>query len=186
MSERRLIEIVDQNEDLQRLFEIADHLFDEYYIAAGCITQTVWNALHGYAPTYGIKDADIIYFNDSGTTIDEEKEFESKMRQTLPDFPFEIDVKNEALVHLWYEKKFKRPLEPYVSLEDAIDTWPTTASAVGVKKVDGRYECYAPFGLDDLFSLIVRPNKRLVTKEVYCSKATRWKEKWPQLTIIPW
>ncbi|MBA2176689.1 nucleotidyltransferase family protein [Halobacillus locisalis] len=187
MSERRLIEIVDQHEDLQRLFEAADPLFDDYYIAAGCITQTVWNNLHGYDSTYGIKDADIVYFhNGSGTTLDEEKELESKLEQKLKDFPFEIDVKNEALVHLWYEKKFSQSIEPYMSLEDAIDTWPTTASAIGVKKVGGRYECYAPFGLDDLFSLIVRPNKRLVTEEVYRSKAERWKEKWPQLTIVPW
>jgi hypothetical protein len=45
---------------------------------------------------------------------------------------------------------------------------------------------YAPFGLDDLFDLIVRPNKRLVTHEVYENKVTRWAAYWPKLTIVPW
>jgi hypothetical protein len=39
------------------------------------------------------------------------------------------DVKNEARVHLWYERRFGRHLEPYRSTGDAIATWPTTASS---------------------------------------------------------
>ena len=44
----------------------------------------------------------------------------------------------------------------------------------------------APFGLDDLFALVVRPNKALVTQAVYEAKAARWRQHWPGLTIIPW
>jgi hypothetical protein len=44
----------------------------------------------------------------------------------------------------------------------------------------------APFGLDDLFGLIVRPNKSLVDRNVYEAKAARWAALWPRLTVIPW
>jgi hypothetical protein len=32
-----------------------------WYIGAGGVAGTVWNHLHGFAPTYGIKDYDIAY-----------------------------------------------------------------------------------------------------------------------------
>ena len=34
-----------------------------WYIGAGAVAGTVWNHLHGYAPTHGIKDYDIVYFD---------------------------------------------------------------------------------------------------------------------------
>jgi hypothetical protein len=34
-----------------------------WYIGAGGVAGTVWNHLHGYAPTHGIKDYDIVYFH---------------------------------------------------------------------------------------------------------------------------
>jgi hypothetical protein len=43
----------------------------------------------------------------------------------------------------------------------------------------------APFGLDDLFAMVVRPNKTLVTREVYDEKVRRWRTAWPRLTGAP-
>ena len=45
---------------------------------------------------------------------------------------------------------------------------------------------YTPFGLDDLFSGIVRANKRQITSEIYNRKVQKWIIKWPNLKIIPW
>jgi hypothetical protein len=36
-------------------------------------------------------------------------------------------------VHLWYAEKFGNVLAPYTSTEDAITTFPTTATAIGVQ-----------------------------------------------------
>ena len=47
-------------------------------------------------------------------------------------------------------------------------------------------ELPAPFGLDDLFGLVVRPNKRQITRAIYESKIDRWRSIWPGLTILPW
>jgi hypothetical protein len=45
---------------------------------------------------------------------------------------------------------------------------------------------YAPFGLTDLFSMIVRPNKMQITEELYEAKTERWIRLWPKLQRLPW
>jgi hypothetical protein len=50
----------------------------------------------------------------------------------------------------------------------------------------GDFEVCAPFGLADLYYLIVRANPRLVSRAVYEAKAARWRSLWPALTVIPW
>ncbi|MGP4076152.1 nucleotidyltransferase family protein [Halobacillus sp. K22] len=185
--ENELLEIIQEHPYIQELFDVTDQYLEDYYIGAGVITQTVWNKVHGFELTYGIGDADIIYFNSiEKPSREQETKTEAKIRKALPHFPFTIDVTNEALVHHWYEQKFNKKIAPYQSAEEAIDTWPTTASAIGVKRVEGEYRVYAPFGLEDLFKGIVRPNKILIPKEVYKNKAAKWKARWPGLTVLEW
>ena len=38
--------------------------FKNYYLAAGCINQTILNDFHGYPLDYGIEDYDIVYYDD--------------------------------------------------------------------------------------------------------------------------
>jgi hypothetical protein len=59
-----------------------------------------------------------------------------------------------AYRHLWYEDRFGYSIKPYLSSAAAIATFPTTATAVGVRRICGKLECCAPFGLDDLFGLL--------------------------------
>jgi uncharacterized protein len=94
--------------------------------------------------------------------------------------------KNEARVHLWYEGRFGHPIAPYSSCTDAIANFSTTATAIGVRRHDGEVECCAPFGLDNLFRLIVRPNKRQITEAVYEVKLAQWRSLWPRLIYLPW
>lgn len=67
-------------------------------------------------------------------------------------------------MHLWYQERFGYAIEPYLSSADAIAPFPTFATAVGVRRINGELECCAPFGLDDLLGLVVRPNKRQITR----------------------
>jgi uncharacterized protein len=157
-----------------------------WYLGAGCITQTVWNALHGFDPTFGIKDYDLVYFDPSDLTIEAEHDAERRANRIVADLAVTVDVTNEARVHLWYEERFGHPIAPYDSMEAAIVTWPTTASSIGVRRTGAALEVCAPFGLDDLLAMIVRPNKRLVSREVYEAKAARWTTTWPRLTVLPW
>jgi hypothetical protein len=156
------------------------------YLGAGGVTQTVWNLLHHFEPGGGIKDYDLVYFDASDLTVETEKQIEADVAGRLAGLPVVVDVKNQARVHLWYEGRFGRTLEPFHSTGEAIATWPTTASSVGVRYDDKTFVVCAPFGLSDLFAMIVRPNKAIVTREVFEEKAIRWASRWPELTVLPW
>ena len=134
---------------------------------------------------YGIADIDFVYFDDD-LTYEAENEIIKRVQTNLADCPVPIDVKNQARVHLWYQSAFGYELPPYKTLEDAIKTWPTTATAIGVRLDGSNLSVYAPFGLDDLFGQIIRANKAQITKETYEKKCRNWTEKWNTLTVIPW
>ena len=157
------------------------------YVAAGCIIGTVWNDMHGFPLTDHIKDCDVVYFDPSDLSKKSEENTEQRIRELLPNSPWKIDVKNEARVHLWYGEKFGVEIKPYTSTEDAIGSWPTTVNSVGVRlESSGELKVYSSFGLSDLLSLHVRPNKRQAKESVYNEKSQRWQSHWPKLTIEPW
>lgn len=159
----------------------------EWYLGAGCIAGTVWNSFHGFEPSAHIKDVDIVYFDASDLSFEAEDRMIRRAAGLFRDFPIPVEVKNEARVHLWYEERFGYPIPPYQSLERAIDSWPTTATSVGIRRSsNGCLLTYAPFGLNDLLDMVVRPNRRQVTRDIYWAKVQRWKRHWPKLTIIPW
>ena len=156
------------------------------WLVAGAVAQTVWNAKFGFPPDHGIRDVDIVYFDETDLTEESEETEERRIRSLFADLTVQFDVKNEARVHLWYEKKFGRAIPPYRSTEDAVATFPTTATAIGIRPNATSLDVSAPFGLTDLFNLVVRPNKALVTAERYEEKVTRWRDLWPGLDIRPW
>jgi hypothetical protein len=157
-----------------------------WYLGAGAIAQTVWNELHGLDPTQGIKDYDFVFFDSHDLSAEAEGRIEMTMQRDLGNLGVNIDVKNEARVHLWYEATFGRSIPPYRSTEHAISTWPTTASSIGARYDDDRFIVCAPFGLHDLFSLRVRANPALIDERVFEAKAARWSKNWPRLSVIPW
>ena len=168
---------------LERFDEIA---LPDAWLVAGCIAQTIWNLACGQPAELGIKDVDLIYFDDQDLSLDTEAGHERRLRDLFRRLPIKLDVKNEARVHLWYQQRFGYAIAPYRSSADAIATFPTTATAVGVRRKNGEFECCAPLGLADLFGLVVRPNKRQITRSIYEAKIERWRSIWPRLTILPW
>lgn len=180
--------IIMSNKTLNTVIEGAKLLkIDNYYIGAGCIAQTVWNYLSGTSLNYGIKDIDFVYFDGVNLDLESENNVASKVKDLYSDLKIKVDVKNQARVHLWYESHFGYAIKPYTSLESAINSWPTTATSIGVRKgKDNEFKVYAPFGLNDLFGKIVRANKAQITKQIYENKVSNWLAKWPDLKIIPW
>lgn len=179
--------ILAQNPAIPYALEVLHKEFDHAYLGAGCIVQTVWNDQTNRSIDYGIHDLDIVYYDEKDLSDEKEIAIEKRLQSLLSDTPFKIDAKNEARVHLWYEEKFGKRIEPYPSLEDAINSWPTTATAIGVKlDQKGNLNVYAPYGLHDLFGLIVRPNKLLISRDVYEAKVAKWLAHWPELEVISW
>jgi uncharacterized protein len=170
-------------EILERFEEI---VLPDSWLVAGSIAQTIWNLGCGQPAELGLKDVDLIYFDDQDLSFDAEASHERRLRDLFRRLPIKLDVKNEARVHFLYEEHFGYAIKPYRSSADAIATFPTTATAVGVRRIRGKLECCAPFGLDDLFGLVVRPNKRQITRAIYETKVDRWRPVWPRLTFQPW
>ncbi len=158
----------------------------DWYLGAGAIAQTVWNELHGYAPGNGIRDYDVVYFDIDDLSADGETRVADALTAQLVDRAIRVDVKNQARVHLWYERRFGTRIGPYRSSGHAISTWPTTATSVGVRVEQSQLRVCAPFGLHDVFAMVARPNKTLITREVYEAKVRRWQATWPRLTVLGW
>ncbi len=182
-----LLKIVLSNPYIRRILEHQPFSSSiGWYVGAGCICQSVWNYLEGYDVTYKIKDYDLIYYDATDLTKESEISTQQKISDTFADLPIDIEAVNEARVHLWYEQDYGKKINQLASCEDAINQWPTTANAIGVNKVKSTYNVYAPYGLNDLFGMIIRPNKPSVIRDVYEDKVRKWTEKWPSLTVIPW
>jgi hypothetical protein len=156
------------------------------WLAAGAVAQTVWNAAFGFTPDHGLSDVDLVYFDAADLSEVGEARHAERLQILFAGLPVRLDVKNEARVHLWYEGKFGYAISPYTSTAHAITTFPTTATAIGAQPTSQGLSISAPFGLSDLFGLIVRPNKTQITRSIYEAKLARWRSIWPKLTFIDW
>jgi uncharacterized protein len=158
-----------------------------WYLVAGCLYQTVWNVVTGQTAEAGILDYDLAYFDDSDLSWEAEDTVIRAGDTEFAGLPAPVEIRNQARVHLWYEPKYGLPCPPYTSTEAAIDTFEATVACLGVRlERGGRWRVYAPFGLSDVFNLVVRPNTLLAPRHVYEAKTARWKRQWPRLTVLPW
>ena len=183
-----LQQIVRSDQHLMTLLTTAQDLqLPQYRVVAGCIYQTVWNTLTGRPRGTGINDYDLIYFDAADHSEESERRIEEEVRSRLVDFPAPVEARNQARVHHWFEDYFGIVYPPLSCADEAITRYASSTHAVGVKLADdGRLDVFAPFGLDDVFGLIVRPNYALPNKATHDKKANRVKAIWPELTIIPW
>lgn len=158
-----------------------------WYLTAGCLFQTVWNVVTGRPATEGIKDYDVFYHDAGDLSWEAEDAVIRAGREVFAGLPAEVEIRNEARVHLWYEDRFGVPCPPYESSEAAIDSFAATTCCLGVRlEAGGRWRVYAPHGLSDVFGLVLRPNPVLAPRSVYEAKAARWREQWPELTVLDW
>jgi uncharacterized protein len=101
--------------------------------------------------------------------------------------PLPVEVRNQARVHLWYERHFGQPVPPQHSSADAIDHFASRTHAVAARLDDkGAIEIYAPYGLDDLFSFRITPNYVRDNRKTHDAKGARALSVWPELTVVPW
>ncbi|MBW8698550.1 hypothetical protein MBT84_03055 [Streptomyces sp. MBT84] len=183
-----LTSVLSRNEVLLEVLERSASLaLPGWYVTAGCLFQTVWNVVTDRPPTSGIKDYDVFYFDGGDLSWEAEDAVIAAGAEAFAGLPAEVEIRNEARVHLWYEQKFGVACAPYASTEAAIDSFAATTCCLGVRlEPGGRWRVYAPHGLSDVFNLVVRPNPVLAPREVYESKTARWRLHWPELTVLEW
>ena len=135
----------------------------DWLVFSGAVYQPVLNHLTGRAPDYAIKDYDLGYFDAADTSYDAE---DVVIRRRVaaafaPPFDTLVEVRNQARVHLWFEGKFGEPYAPLGRSAEALERFVSPLNAVGVRlETDERLTIFAPFGLDDLFAMRLRPNPR--------------------------
>ena len=157
----------------------------DWFIGAGIVRNLVWDYLHGYIKHTAVADVDVAYFDPNDLSQNRDQEAQQQLHNRLPGIPWEAT--NQAAVHLWYAQIFGYEVEPVYSTNEAIGTWPETVTSIGVR-LQGNNELLivAPFGLEDLFQMVLRRNPRRVSLEQYRCRYQEKKvhEKWPRVTII--
>ncbi|WP_417688142.1 nucleotidyltransferase family protein [Roseibium sp.] len=157
------------------------------WLVSGGIYQTVWNALTGRNHGHGIKDYDVIYFDGTDLSYEAEDEVITAFAKAVPALSQMLEVRNQARVHLWYEKRFGRPYAPLTCSLESLTTYAAKTHAVAVRiGKDGELEVHAPFGLANIFGLRLTPNHVMNNSATYREKAARMISLWPELTVVPW
>jgi hypothetical protein len=167
---------------LDVLLELA---LPDAWLVSGCLVQTVWNVKTGRAVDYGISDYDIFYF-DADTSWEAEDTVIRELAARLDRLGVTVEPRNQARVHLWYEKKHALPYPPASCSTESIDRFITANTMVGVRRLSDGFDVYAPNGFDDIARMIVRPHHGPnFSEKNYLAKAARWKALWPGITVLP-
>jgi uncharacterized protein len=168
------------------LHAVRDLGLASWCIGAGAVRKLVWDAIHELPTPSDLADVDVAYFDASDLAPERDAELQSKLIAIHPGVPWEVT--NQAAVHCWFESHFGHPVPPLVSLEDAVASWPEYATSVGLTLLpDNTIKVIAPYGLDDLFAVVVRRNPARVSVETYHERVAqkRYALRWPMVKIVP-
>lgn len=156
------------------------------WIVSGAVYQRVFNHLTGRDPDYGIKDYDLFYFDGADLSYEAEDRVIRRAAAAFePPLCDLVEVRNQARVHLWFEAKFGEPYTPLGSSAEAVGRFVSPTFAVGVRLEAGdSLSVIAPFGLDDLFAMRMRPNPARRTMG-FERVAANLRSRWPELKVEP-
>jgi len=185
---RDLEAIVRADPDLMQLLaRLRSVRLPQWRIVAGCLYQTVWNVLTGRPRGTGIKDYDLIYFDSGDLSWEAEDAVIQRVAAATQDCVGPVEVRNQARVHLWFQARFGCAYPQLTCADEALRQYASVAHAVGVRlEDDGLLDIVAPFGLDDLFAMVIRPNRALDNAASHASKARRAQATWPEVIVLPW
>jgi hypothetical protein len=111
---RRFADIVRGDPDLVSLLTAAQELgLPQWRVVAGCLYQTVWNVLTNKPARTGIRDYDLIYFDDRDLSWEAEDQVVQRVAQHMRNLPAPVEVRNQARVHLWFKQRFVRTTRPF-------------------------------------------------------------------------
>jgi hypothetical protein len=182
----RLVAILRQSPNLMTVLTTARALvLPDWRIFSGAVYQTVWNHLTGRDLDYGIKDYDLGYFDGSDLSYEAEDVWIKLAAKTFkPPFCDTVEVRNQARVHIWFPDHFNEPYEPLTSTDEALTRFVAPTYAVGVRlEADDQISVAAPFGLDDLFSMTIRPNPLRGLSPGFERTVVSARNRWPELTV---
>lgn len=178
--EDKLKKIIENDMYMMSIIKAVEELnLEDAWVCAGFIRNKVWDILHHI--TTPLNDIDVIYFDTTDISLEKEKQLEKELEFLLPDQPW--SVKNQARMHLIGDFK------PFTSSYDGVAHFPETPTAIAVRMCNQEIEIIAPYGLQDLFEMRVKPtpffqeNNEHYSTFVKRMKTKRWNEIWERLSI---
>lgn len=182
LQQQDIVNLIREDERMMQILRIVESLaLPDWCVCAGFVRSKVWDYLHGFKETR-LPDVDVVYFDPNNTDESIEKEFERSLRKWDSSVPW--SVKNQARMHT------KNGLVPYTSTADGLSNFPEVCTAIGVYlNSNGEVTIIAPYGVEDLVNLIVRPTPFFTSEDkrnIYEQRITvkKWEAKWHRLCII--
>jgi hypothetical protein len=180
MEDRFLGDILANRNNRAILERWSDLALPDGWLVAGCLFQTVWNLQAGRPPESDIKDYDLFYFDAADLGADAEGAVQARAEAVLGDLGIQVEVVNQARVHLWYEADFGFPYAPLRSSREGIERFLVPCTCVGVRPG----EICTPHGLDALYRGELAMNPLVPHRELFERKAASYRARWPALTIV--
>jgi hypothetical protein len=150
------------------------------WIGAGLVRNAVWDHLSGQdTEATPLADLDVVFHDPVIATAEHDARIEAELRAAAPDLPW--SVRNQARMHE------RNGHDPYRDVADALAHWAETATAIAARLGPKGVEILAPFGVDDVLGMILRPVPAYRSKpEVLRArlKAKGWLRRWPRLSVV--
>lgn len=183
--EARLGDIVRADADLMHVLTTVRGLgLTDWRVFSGAVYQSVWNHVTGRPAGYGIKDYDLGYFDPDVSWDAEDGVIKRVAAAFDPPFRDLVEVRNQARVHLWFEGKFGEPYDALTGTDEALSRFVAPAFAVGVRlEADDAISVAAPFGLEDVFAMVLRPNPTRGLAKGWDRVSESAKVRWPEITV---
>ena len=183
-NEEDIINLVAGDKWMMDLLKSAQSLnLSDWWICAGFVRSKVWDVLHDFEERTALPDIDVIYYDETNISEDEEKKHEKFLNKLIPNIPW--SVKNQGRMHIVNNSS------PYSSSVDAISKFPETATALGVKlDEENNVILTAPHGIHDLVNLKVKPTPFFHSSEnrllIYEKRVRKkdWQAVWKEIEVI--
>ena len=177
--------ILRRSEPLMQVLRTARDLdLPDWLLFSGAVYQRVLNHRTGRDLDYGIKDYDLGYFDPDTSYGAEDLVIRRVAAACQPPLREMVEVRNQARVHLWFEDKFAEAYAPLTHSAEALERFVSPLFAVGVRLApDDTLTVVAPFGLEDLFALRLRPNPRRPTNGFDRAAASAL-VRWPEIQVV--
>ncbi|WP_343791582.1 nucleotidyltransferase family protein [Brevundimonas kwangchunensis] len=90
----------------------------------------------------------------------------------------------QSCVHLWFENRFGEPCEALPDTDTALSRFVAPAFAIGIRlEGDDSISIAAPFGLEDMFAMVLRPNPRRPLAKDWDKAVASASARWPELRV---
>lgn len=150
-------------------------------MTGGCLAQSWWNVAAGRDPQAGIRDYDLFYW-EADTGWDAEDRVIRRAADLFDPLGLPVEPRNQARVHLWFERRFGSPCPALPSAAAGIDRFLFPALRLGLD-ADGRL--YAPDGLADTLAGYLRPDPAMPRLAQARAKAADYRARFPELRLAP-